>query len=210
MGNEPPKPAPVKPVDPMDAILDMKMTAKQFERESKKAEQESKKLIEKAKQALQKGNEEGAKLYLQNSSMKQKHSINMMRMANKLDAVQCQMKMAQGNTQMVAQLNKITPYLQFHSQNLPLEQMYGQMANFEQAMDEITVQQKVMDGVMNKNDMGTDIAVDNMLNQLKMEYAMEINQNLQQSNNAVFNDIKNKNQNLINQNPNNLQEFKQI
>jgi len=40
MGNEAPTKAPPKPMDPMDAILDMRMTAKSFERESKKAEKE--------------------------------------------------------------------------------------------------------------------------------------------------------------------------
>lgn len=51
---------PPKP-DLLDVIMEMKMTSKQFERESKKAEGEKKKMLERAKQALIKGNEEGAK-----------------------------------------------------------------------------------------------------------------------------------------------------
>lgn len=41
-------------------------------------------------------------------------------------------------------------------------QMYSQMTSFEDAMDEINVQQKVMSGVMNKNEISSDMAVDNI------------------------------------------------
>lgn len=34
---------------------------------------------------------------------------------------------------------------------MPLEQIYMNMNQFEQAMDEIQVQGKVMDGMLNKN-----------------------------------------------------------
>jgi charged multivesicular body protein 1 len=53
---------------------------------------------------------------------------------------------------------------------MPIEQVYANMNQFEEAMDSIIVQGKVMDGLMNKNqDVGQDIAVDQMMQQLKQE-----------------------------------------
>lgn len=53
---------------------------------------------------------------------------------------------------------------------MPMEQLYANLNQFESAMDEITVQGKVMDGLMNKNvDVGQDLAVDQMMGQLKQE-----------------------------------------
>ncbi|EGR34601.1 Snf7 family protein, putative [Ichthyophthirius multifiliis] len=180
MGNDSQKPIQQpKPADPIEIQIDLKMAQKQFERESKKAEKEQIQIMEKARQAVQKGNEEGAKLYLQNAMAKQKFSQNMLKMSHKIDAISAQIKMNQGNAQYIQQLNKITPYLQHHSSNLSLEQMYGQLNNFEQAMDELTIGQKVMDNIMNKNDIQSDVAIDSMLQNMKLEYAQDINQNFQ-------------------------------
>ena len=44
------------------------MASKRFEMESKRSEKEKGKQMNKAKQALLKGNEEGARLYLQNAA----------------------------------------------------------------------------------------------------------------------------------------------
>ena len=68
MGNEGSKKkgkqAPPPKMDIMDAILELKMSSKQFAMQSKRAEKEKKKNMKKAKKMLQKGNEEGARLYL--------------------------------------------------------------------------------------------------------------------------------------------------
>jgi len=61
MGNDQGKPAPAKPMDIDDTILEMRMQAKMLERTSKKSEKEAAQQVKKAKDALKKGNEEGAK-----------------------------------------------------------------------------------------------------------------------------------------------------
>lgn len=70
-----------------ETILDMKMTAKRFDMESKRADKEKNKELTKARQALKKGNEEGARLFLANAATKQKESLTMLRMGNKIDAM---------------------------------------------------------------------------------------------------------------------------
>ena len=61
-------------MDIMDAILELKMSAKQFAMQSKRATKESKKNMKKAKKMLKQGNEEGARLYLGLTANKKKES----------------------------------------------------------------------------------------------------------------------------------------
>lgn len=88
----------------------------------------------------------------------------------------------------MSQITQITPYLQYHAQELPIEQIYTQMQNFEQAMDDITVQGKIVDNVMNQQgqDANTDMAVDSMLQQMKTEQINEINADLNLGNRTLY------------------------
>ncbi|KRX00157.1 hypothetical protein PPERSA_10656 [Pseudocohnilembus persalinus] len=203
---------PVKQPDPLDVILDMKMTAKRFERDSAKAEKEKAVQTKKAKMALQKGNEEGARLYLQNAAMKQQESLNLLRMAHKLEAIQSNLKSNLSNQEMASQLNRITPYLQQHAQSVPIEQLYGQMQNFEQAMDEVTVQNKIVTNIVNQNsDVSQDIVVDQMLQQMKNEQMAEISNQMDLNNQAQYQQLQNNNQQMQQNQPqqNQNQQFQQ-
>ena len=86
-----------------------------------------------------------------------------MRMAHKLENVQIQMKAQRNNQAMVEQLTRITPFIQQHALEMPIEQMANQLTQFESAMDEITVTHKIMDDIMNKDTMGADLAVEGMM-----------------------------------------------
>jgi charged multivesicular body protein 1 len=81
-----------------DAILDMRMTSKQFERAAQRAGKDQKKEIQKAKDALKKSNDEGAKLFLQNAATKYKEQQNLMRMAHRMDAISAHLKSNMTNT----------------------------------------------------------------------------------------------------------------
>lgn len=111
MGNEKSQPKE-KQLTLEEAQLELRMSSKRFEFESKKAAKEKEQQIKKAKEALKKNNEEGARflhfnppvltnlwrLYLANAAMKQKESMNSLRMAHKLDCVATIMKSNQTNT----------------------------------------------------------------------------------------------------------------
>lgn len=61
MGEKQSKPVEAPKMDVDDMIIELRMKAKQLERESNRSKKESEKEIQKAKAALKKNNEEGAK-----------------------------------------------------------------------------------------------------------------------------------------------------
>lgn len=73
--------------DQLHALLfNMKFTSKQLEKSSKKAEKESEKEKVQIKKALEKGNTEAAKIYAENAIRKRNESLNLLRLASRIDA----------------------------------------------------------------------------------------------------------------------------
>ena len=62
-------------------------------------------------------------------------------------------------------------------------------------MDDILVSGKVMDSVLNQKyqDSNSDLAIDNMLNQMKQEMYNDVQAGLNPNANTLFNDLKNPN-----------------
>ena len=210
--NEKPKPRPQPTLE--DILLDMRMQAKSFERDSRKAEKEKNQCIAKARVALQKGNEEGAKLYLGTAATKQTESQQMLRMAHKMDALVVQLKGNTSSQKMVEQISRLTPVLNQQVQNFPVEQLYANLNQFENAMDEIMVNGRVMDQVLNQNNTmqaNQDVAVDQMMQQLKQENLNDLQNNMLGADNPLlFNELK-ANQNLAaNQNSQQINDLKKI
>ena len=85
----------------MDAILELKMSAKQFAMQSKRATKESKKNMKKAKKMLKQGNEEGARLYLGLAANKKKESNQMLKMSCRMDVMAAQIKSNTDNEMLV-------------------------------------------------------------------------------------------------------------
>lgn len=178
MGNENTKGTPTKPMDIDDTIIEMKMQAKMLERTAKKSEKESQQQVKKAKDALKKGNEEGAKLYLQNASMKNNESLNLIRTAHRLEAVTTQIKANQNNTAMTQQLKNLTPLLQQQANLDSISNVNQTLTEFQSAMDKLMIAGNIMNDQMNVGmmDPSTDANVDKMLTDLKMEVNSGINQ----------------------------------
>jgi len=178
MGNDQGKQAPVKPMDIDDTILEMRMQAKMLERTSKKSEKEAAQQVKKAKDALKKGNEEGAKLYLQNADMKHKESLNLIRTAHRLEAVTTQIKANENNIAMTTQLKNLTPLLQQQANMDSISNVNQTMSEFQSAMDKLMIAGNIMNEQMNVGmmDPSADMNVEKMLGDLKMEVNAGINQ----------------------------------
>lgn len=204
MGGEAPKPVKKPTLD--ETILDMKMTAKRFQYESNRAEKEKNKEVEKARNAIKKGNDEGARLFLSMAAMKQKESMQCLRMAHKMDAMVTIIKGNTSNVAMMDSLNKIAPLLNAQAQNVPVEKIYNDMEKFERSMDDILVSGKVMDSLLNANsqDVNQDLAVDNMLTQMKKEMILDVNNDLNTNNQQLFKELNNPQNNMINNNNTNV------
>ncbi|CAD8169497.1 unnamed protein product [Paramecium pentaurelia] len=193
MGNNQPKEQAPKPtID--DAILDMKLASKRFTNESKKCEKEKEKLMNQAKATLKKNNEEGAKLFLTSAMNKQREAENLQKMAHKMDYLQGVIKSNTNSTKLVDALAKISPIMNEQIQNMPLEKVYQNMNQFEKAMDEMQVQGNIMTGMMNQNnDIGQNLAIEQMMGQLKQEIHSEVSNDLNANPNVLFKELNQQN-----------------
>jgi len=128
MGGKQPKPQPK--MDIMDAILELKMSAKQFNMQSKRAKKEQKKHMKSAKAALKKGNEEGARLYLGLAANKAKECMQMLKMGARMDVMATQIQANASNEQLVNKIQGLNPILFQQSQNVNIEKINMTMTNF--------------------------------------------------------------------------------
>jgi charged multivesicular body protein 1 len=93
-------------------------------------------------------------------------------MSMKMDNLVTTIKSGNSNTLMMGNFNKIANLLG-GSKQPNIENMAQNLETFERAMDEMTVNGKVMDEMMNKNS-NADAVADNMMEKLKMEMALEV------------------------------------
>merc|ERR1712137_880107 len=150
-----------------------------FHRQAEKALKEKQKYYLQAKKQIKAGNEEGAQMYLELCNQKDQENKQMMRMAVRLETIAVQMKSKQNSVEMVNNLNAITPILEMQSLDMPIEQMYMKLENFNTAYDDLTIKGNILDDGMEKTlgEKGGYKNVDNMMNGLKAEVAMEMGVN---------------------------------
>ena len=97
----------------------------------------------------------------------------MQRMAIKMDTLVGTIKSSQNNQIMMGSFNKITHLLNYSKQP-NIEIMANDLQRFENVMDEMLVNGKVMDEIMNKNTLSSDSTAEAMMQNLKMELALEV------------------------------------
>merc|ERR1712119_145157 len=182
-----------------------KMKSKMFIRQADKALKEKKKYYDQAKKQLKSGNQEGAQMYLELCNQKDQENKQMLRMGVRLETLAVQMKSKQNSVEMVNNLDAITPILEMQSADMPIEQMYMKLEKFNHAYDDLTIKGNILDDGMEKTlgEKGGYKHVDNMMNGLKAECAMEMGvtpdvdptamqeQQNNQANNDYYNDLRN-------------------
>merc|ERR1712039_775714 len=166
-----------------EVLIGMKMKSKMFSRSAAKALKEKQKYYDMAKKQLKAGNEEGAQMYLELANQKQQENMQHMRMAVRLETLSVQLKNKQNSVEMVNNLNNITPILQMQSTDMPIEQMYTKLENFNNAYDDLAIKGTILDQGMEKTlgEKGGYKNVDNMMGGLKQEVAMEMGVPMEQA-----------------------------
>ena len=175
MGNNPTKGQAPRP-DMNEALMSMKMKARQFERESGKCDKERLKYVTKAKDSLKKGNEEGARLFLELAEQKKHEGHNYLKMSARLEHLAASIKSKTTSVQMVGELDRFTPLLVAQSEAMPVEQLYAQLQNFGSAYDNLDVKGKMMDETIDNTlgEKGSTVKVDQMLKELKTEIQLDM------------------------------------
>jgi len=136
--------------------------------------------MEKAKIALKKNNEEGARLFLQNAATKFKEAQNMTRMSHRMEALTAVLQSNTSNQQLMTTLKNLTPKLAEQQKMMDFTSMQKGLSEYQDVMDQLTVAGKIMDNNLNQQtyDESSDKGVDNMLQQMKQEQMLEIQNNL--------------------------------
>ena len=105
------------------------------------------------------------------AAAKHNEAMNMQRMSMKMDNMITTIKSGNSNQIMMGSFNKIVTLLHYSKQP-NIENMAANLEVFERTMDEMMINGKVMDEMMNKNS-NTDSTADSMMDKLKMEMALE-------------------------------------
>ena len=92
-------------------------------------------------------------------------------MAMKMDSLTTVIKSGNSNQVMMGAFNKIT-YLMGATSQPDIVHLANNLQSFESTMDEMLVNGKVMDEILNKGS-NTDSTADAMMDKLKLEMAME-------------------------------------
>jgi len=101
--------------------------------------------------------------------------MNYLKMGHRLEAVTGVIKSNQTNQKMMEQLRYVTPILQKQVNYDNIKDVMKDMSQFQDVMDEITKQGKMVDGTLTSGlgDVNTEANVDMMLMQMKNELAVE-------------------------------------
>lgn len=94
-------------------------------------------------------------------------------MGIKMETLVGTLKSSQNNQVMMGSFNKITNLLAY-TQQPNIQIMANNLERFENVMDEMLVNGKVMDEIMNKNT-SSDSTAEVMMQKLKLEIALDVN-----------------------------------
>jgi len=122
-----------------DMIFNLRFTSKQLERLSKKAEKEQKLQESKVKKALQAKNVETAQVYAENAIRKKNESLNYLKMAARVDAVQAKVQSAMTMKDVTKKMEGVTKALDKAMSSMDLEQVSKVMEKFEQQFTDLDV-----------------------------------------------------------------------
>lgn len=99
--------------------------------------------------------------------------MNIQRMGLKMEFICGNMKTMQNNEAIMGSFNKMTQMLNYSNTNPNFESMSNNLQNFEKTMDEMLINGKMMEELMNSSQGVADSTAEDMLAVLKGELAME-------------------------------------
>jgi charged multivesicular body protein 1 len=129
-------------------LFQLKFTAKTLNKQAKKAQRDE--TVEKArlKKALQQGNNDGARIYASNAIRKKSESLNLLRLASRLDAVASRVETAVTMRQVTGNLTSVVKGMDRAMETMNLEKISLVMDKFETQFSDLDVQTSYMEDAM--------------------------------------------------------------
>ena len=163
-----------------DNLFNLKLAAKQLERNAVKCEKDEKAEKGKLKKAIQKSNLEGARIHAENAIRQKNQGLNYRRMSSRVDAVSQRVQTACTMQQVTKSMGGVVSAMESAMKSMNLEKVTKLMDDFERQFEHLDVQTQVMDEAMQ----GTTVLnmpeaqVDNLMQEVADEAGLELNMEL--------------------------------
>ncbi|KAI9149754.1 hypothetical protein H9P43_009933 [Blastocladiella emersonii ATCC 22665] len=161
-------------------LFQLKFTTKSLQRNARKCAKEETAEKAKLKKAIQQGNMEGARIYAANAIRKKNESLNLLRLASRLDGVASRVQTAVTMRQVTANMAGVVKQMDKAMAAMNLEQISMVMDKFEQQFEDLDVQTQYMEGAMGTSTTLTtpQAEVDSLMMQVADEHGLELNMEL--------------------------------
>ncbi|KAH7105345.1 vacuolar assembly protein DID2 [Auriculariales sp. MPI-PUGE-AT-0066] len=168
-------------------LFQLKFTAKTLNRQAKKAQKDENTERSKLKKALQQGNTEGARIYASNAIRKKNESLNLLRLASRIDAVSSRVETAVTMRQVTGNMTAVVRGMDKAMESMNLERISVVMDKFESQFSDLDVQTAYMeDAVSNTTATSTpQDQVDTLMQQVADENKIELQHDLAMPDGAV-------------------------
>ncbi|KAL7004297.1 hypothetical protein EMMF5_006183 [Cystobasidiomycetes sp. EMM_F5] len=131
-----------------NSLFSLKFTAKQLSKQSSKAAKDEQKALEQLKKALSKNNNDGARIYAETAIRKKTESLNLLRLASRIDAVSSRVQTAVTMRAVTGSMGKVVQGMDVAMRTMDLEKMSAVMDKFEQQFADLDVQTGYMEDTM--------------------------------------------------------------
>ncbi|KAH9850762.1 vacuolar assembly protein DID2 [Lenzites betulinus] len=129
-------------------LFQLKFTAKSLNRQAKKAAKDENTEKSKLKKALQQGNADGARIYAANAIRKKNESLNLLRLASRVDAVSSRVETAVTMRQVSGNMASVVKGMDKAMESMNLERISVVMEKFESQFSDLDVQTSYMEETM--------------------------------------------------------------
>ncbi|KAF8269042.1 vacuolar assembly protein DID2 [Lactarius quietus] len=129
-------------------LFQLKFTGKTLARQAKKAQKDENTEKTRLKKALQQGNNDGARIYASNAIRKKSESLNLLRLASRLDAVSSRVETAVTMRQVTGNMTSVVKGMDKAMETMNLERISLVMDKFESQFSDLDVQTSYMEDAM--------------------------------------------------------------
>ncbi|OCH92144.1 hypothetical protein OBBRIDRAFT_818421 [Obba rivulosa] len=129
-------------------LFQLKFTAKTLARQAKKAQKDENVEKTRLKKALQQGNTDGARIYAANAIRKKTESLNLLRLASRVDAVASRVETAVTMRQVTGNMTSVVKGMDKAMESMNLERISLVMDKFESQFSDLDVQTSYMEETM--------------------------------------------------------------
>ncbi|KAI9476506.1 MAG: Snf7-domain-containing protein [Benjaminiella poitrasii] len=161
-------------------LFQLKFTTKQLNKQSKRCQKDETTEKNKLKKAIQDGNMEGARIYASNAIRKKNESLNLLKLASRIDAVASRVQTAITMRKVSNSMAQVVRGMGRAMETMNLEQISMVMDKFESQFEDLDVQTGYMEGAM----AGTTTLntpqdeVEQLMHQVADEHGLELNDTL--------------------------------